>query len=161
MGKFSKDNQPSAEARLREVCRKGHPMAQGDPNARVRGDGKRVCRTCESSCRSRRYKEQKERTAPELPIPEKGWNADNLVYPVERYEVTPVETLKRFILWQRAHLNKAQEAKPHHTIPLPSGGTITSEFVVEMLQRDMVQLAQIILRKDEEKEKNNGKTEGN
>jgi len=140
--KFSETRQPERRHGIYTTCRKGHSMAEGNPNVRVRGDGQRVCRVCESDRRRQIYHEQKKIRAGVL----KPFTLENPYYDVEVYEHTSVDILKSFYDWQGKVLVNAKE-KPTGEWKSPNGEVIKAATVVEMLEREMPILAQHILER--------------
>lgn len=143
-GRFSETRQPARRSGPREHCRKGHPMTEGDPNVRVRGDGKRVCRACESDRRAEVYAQRKRI---EAGVPGPPFELENPYYDLEVYEHTSTDVLSKFYGWQKDVLDKAKQ-NPKGSWNRPSG-VIKASFMIETLEREMPILYQYILEKME------------
>lgn len=140
MTKFSETVQPERRHGKFEKCRKGHSMAEGDSNVRVRGDGKRVCRACESDRRRDAYHRLKQVKAG-VPMP---FTLESPYYDVEVYEHTSTDVLSKFYGWQKMVLDKAKE-NPKGVWNSPSGARVEAGAVIEILEREMPILYQHIL----------------
>ena len=138
--RFSSERQPERRHGVFEKCRKGHPMTEGDPNVRVRADGRRVCRACESSRSSDAYRRTKRIKAG---VPGPPFDFDNLYYDMELYEHTSTDVLSQFYGWQKGILAKAKE-NPQATFGFPSG-PMKASSIIETLEREMPILYQYLV----------------
>lgn len=105
--KFSTEFQPSPDRRRRQFCRKGHPMADGDPNLFLRANGERLCKACKSETDANR-RERKAKILQGIPTPPSLENG--LYFDPAYYKHTSLPTLEAFYRWQVGVLAKAKAA---------------------------------------------------
>ena len=133
---FSTENQPTHQQRLKKTCRAGHPLEQSDSNVRVRTDGRRICRACESARNASRYAERHQA------IPSDGWTVKKLSYNTERYDKTSVRILQQFINWLKQTLVEAR-AKPQGT----KVGRLSREEAIKHLEGHIPMLDKFMTQK--------------
>lgn len=129
--RFSSLRQPEQKRRQAKKCHKGHVMEEGDPNVRIRNDGRRVCRECESLRRKASYERTKViKAGVTLPF-----SLDHLYYDMEYYENTSTDILGKFYGFQKYVLEQAK-ASPTGEISTPSG-RLKSSIAISMLEHEM------------------------
>lgn len=140
--RFSSARQPENHRKAKEKCHKGHPMTEGDSNVRIRVDGRRVCRACESSRRRDAYqREQRIKAGVQMPF-----RLDNLYYDLEVYEHTSVDVLSKFYGWQKSLLDKAKE-NPEGVFSEPDGTKAKASTIITSLESEMPILYQHIMQR--------------
>jgi len=142
MTKFSAKNQPQNPLKRRAVCRAGHSLLPGDPNVRVRQDGQRVCRACESSRRAEAYQRQLEvKKGVTLPF-----TLDRIHRNPAIYYNTDMPLLNEYLRQQKEKLELlvARTGKP---VRLPNGEAMLADEVASMLRAEIDVVQDVILKR--------------
>jgi len=148
MTRFSAKNQPQNPLKKRAVCRHGHSLLDGNPNVRVRQDGRRVCRACESSRRATAYQRQLEvKNGVTLPF-----TLDRIHRNPAIYYNTDMPLLNEYLRQQKEKL-EIVVARSGRPVRLPNGEAMLADELASMLRAEIDVVQDVILKRVREEYK--------